>query len=384
MSKHPTRSTARARRLGACSLAAALLMLAGCGGAGGGASNEVKIAIAGPMTGSDAQYGQDFWRGASLAAKAVNAKSKDTKVTLKKFDDVDDTTQAANVAQKIASDSSIDAVVGHFTTPTVFATMPIYKRNQIPQLVVSASNPDITKRGDKWLYRVSPPITFNAGVVAKALKHKVHPKKVAALYLNTDYGTADHSAFLAAAKKQGLHVVLNQSYQPDTKDFTNLVLKLKSMHPDAIYLSSYYNDAALIVKQAAEAGVDGLYFSPGSLYSPAYVKVGGDSVEGNTYTLSVPHTAQWKNAVKTYKKKYQATPDQFALYSYSAVQAIAEAATKNGVDRSSIRDGLDKLDGLATPVGPLGFNANGQYLPSKLSWITVRQGHWQLAKLPRG
>jgi branched-chain amino acid transport system substrate-binding protein len=362
----------RARRaLAAVAAGAALLLVAACGSSSGGGGGSIKVAVAGPMTGSDAQYGTDFWRGASLAAADLKGK-----VTLEKFDDVDDSTQAANVAQKIASDRSISAVMGHFTTSTVFATMPIYKQNEIPQLVISASTPAITERGDKWLFRVNPPNTWGSAQVAKGLATQVKPKRIAAVYLNTDYGQADHSGFLAAAKKNGLDIVMNESYQPTTTDFTNLVLKLKQSRADAVYLSSYYNDAALIVKQAAAAGFTSHWFSGGGLYSPAYVQVGGRAVESDTWANTLPDSPQLRDVTQTYKKKYGAEPDPFVFYAYSAVRALAKAASLKGTSRSDLRDGLAQLKDLPTPVGKLTFDGNGQFQPGQAGWVTVRSGKW--------
>lgn len=354
--------------------AAALMLVAACGGgsgAGSGGGGAIKIAVAGPMSGSDAQYGTDFWRGASLAAADLGGK-----VTLEKFDDVDDSTQAANVAQKIASDRGISAVMGHFTTSTVFATMPIYKQNQIPQLVTSASTPSITQQGDKWLFRVNPPNTFGSSQVAKALAAQVKPKRIAAVYLNTDYGQADHNGFLAAARPAGLNIVLNESYQPSATDFTNLVLKLKQAGADAVYLSSYYNDAALIVKQAAAAGFTSRWYSPGSLYSPAYPQVGGAAVESNTWASTLPDSAELRSVTQAYQKQYGTEPDSFVFYAYSAVRALARAAELKGTSRANLRDGLAQIRGLPTPVGKLTFDRTGQFQPSQSGWVTVRAGRW--------
>jgi branched-chain amino acid transport system substrate-binding protein len=373
-----------ARRPGVAGLVlglAAILLVGACGqgGGNGGQGSDLKIAVAGPMSGSDAQYGSDFWRGATLAAADINARGgvKGGKITFEKFDDVDDTTQAANVAQKIGSDSSLAAVLGHFTTPTVLATMPIYKQNQIPQVVVSASNPKITELGDRWLFRVNAPITFEADQVAKGLAGQAKPHRVAAVYLNTDYGTADHAAFTAAAKRYGLDIVASEPYQPNTTDFTNLILKLKDSHADAVYMSSYYNDAALIIKQAVAAGFASRYYSPGSLYSPAFIQVGGNAVEGNTWANTLPDSSTLRTVTREYQAKYGADPDSFVLNAYAGVQAIAEAAREKGTSRSQIRDGLAQEKNVATPLGSLTFNAQGQYLPQRAGWVTVRGGRWQ-------
>jgi branched-chain amino acid transport system substrate-binding protein len=196
------------------------------------------------------------------------------------------------------------------------------------------------------------------------------------VYLNTDYGQADHQGFLNAAGKHGLNVVLNESYQPSATDFTNLVLKLKEQQADAVYLSSYYNDAALIVKQAVAAGFTSRWYSPGALYSPAYPQVGGQAVENNTWANTLPDGAELRAVTQAYQRQYGAEPDSFVFYAYSAVRALAEAANLKGTSRKQLREGLAAIHGLATPVGKLTFDSKGQFQPTQSGWVTVRGGRW--------
>lgn len=356
-----------------------VFLAAACGGqtSSSGGGGTVKIAVAGPMSGSDAQYGQDFWRGATMAVQdaARTGASKGLKVSLQKFDDVDDTTQAADVAQKISSDRSISAVVGHFTTSTTLATMPIYKRAQITLVDVSASSPNITQQGDKWLFRDTRPNNWDGQQYAKQLSTYVHPKKVATVYLNSAYGLASNTGFVQAAKQDGLNVVSQQIYDPSQTDFTNLVQRLKQSGADAVYMSSYYNDAALIIKQAVAAGVTTRWYA-GAVYSPAFLSVGGSAVNGNTWSSTTPPSKSLSTFTAEYQKQYGGVPDSFVNTTYSAVLALIKAAKDKGTSRSEIRDGMAALNGLPTPVGKLKFNRNGQFLPTGQTWLRVKDGKW--------
>lgn len=120
-------STGRAR-LFPLVLATALILI-GCsiGGLAGAGRDEIKIAVVGPMSGDAATYGQDFVRGAQMAAEKINAAGgvDGKKIVIEQFDDRNDTTETANIAQKIGCDPSILASIGHFTSSTVYAAMPI-------------------------------------------------------------------------------------------------------------------------------------------------------------------------------------------------------------------------------------------------------------------
>jgi branched-chain amino acid transport system substrate-binding protein len=359
------------------------LLLAGCSGltsnsaSGGG---ELRIAIAGPFSGDAAQYGQDFMRGAGLAADQINANGgiSGKQVKLLQFDDRNDTTEAANVAQKIASDPSIAASMGHFTSSTVYATMPIYKANQVPLVVISASDPKITQQGNEWLFRVSPTNNLGAEAMADLMIKQNGLKRLASFYLNTDFGKSEHSYWVDQVKKDGGEVVLEEAYQPDAKDFTASIIKLKNSGADGVYLSSYYNDAALLIKQAKAAGVEQKWFASGSVISPQFPEIGGSAVEG-VVTDRIAQGQAWDEVAATYKQKYNQEASPFVVYAYSAMQAIGEAA-RNGATRQGIRDNLPKLKDFATPLGALTFNPDRQVVYSNFDYMVVQDGAFQPLK----
>lgn len=363
-------------------LASALWVATACGTlgqpSGAGGASELRVAVAGPFSGDAAQYGQDFLRGAGLAADKLNAAGgvQGKQIKLVQFDDRNDTTEAANVAQKMAADSGIVASMGHFTSSTVYATMPIYKSNELPLLVISASDPKITQQGNEWLFRVSPTNNLGAEAMADLIVKQRGLTKIASFYLNTDFGKSEHGYFVDRAQKNGGELVLEEGYQPDAKDFTASIIKLKSSGAQAVYLSSYYNDAALLIKQAKAAGVEQQWFSSTSVVSPSFAQVGGSAVEG-VLADRIAQSGTWDEVAAAYKDKYGQEASPFVIYAYSAAQAIGEAA-KNGATRQGIRDGLVKLKELPTPVGPITFDANRQVVYSNFDYLIVKDGTFQL------
>jgi branched-chain amino acid transport system substrate-binding protein len=364
-------------------VAAATFLVACQGGLGSStASSEMKIAVVGPMSGDASQYGQDFTRGAQLAADKINADGgvNGKKITIATFDDRNDTTEAANVAQKITTDPSVLVAMGHFTSSTVYAAMPIYKANQLPLVVISASDPKITQQGNEWVFRVSPTNDIGSQAVADLIIKQKGLNRVAAAYLNTDFGKAENGYFVERVNANGGEVVLNEAYQPDAKDFTSTISKLKSANPEAVYLSSYYNDAVLLIRQAKAAGVQTQWFASGAIISPGFTEVGGQDVEG-VITDRVAQGQLWDQVAAEYKQKYGDAPSPFVVYANSATQTIAEAA-KKGSTRTAIRDGLAQIRDLPTGIGNLTFDANRQAVYQHFDFLIVKSGQFQPIQQP--
>jgi branched-chain amino acid transport system substrate-binding protein len=316
-----------------------------------------------------------------MAAAKINADGgvNGKQIKIVTFDDRDDTTEAANVAQKIGSDSSIVASMGHFTSSTVYAAMPIYKTSQMPLLVISASDPKITQQNNEWVFRVSPPNDVGVRAQVDLIVKQLGIKKVATMYLNTDFGKSEHGAFLDQVKKDGGTVVFDEPYQPDTKDFTSSLIKLKGSGAEATYLSSYYNDAALLIKQAKNAGVETRWFASGGITSPEFSQVGGPAVEG-VITARTGGGSSWDQVAAEYKQQNGQDASPFVIYAYSATQAIAAAAKQKGTSRKDIRDGLAQFKNFDAAIGPLTFDANRQVEYNNVTFLIVKDGQFQVWK----
>ena len=371
-------STARARLFPL--ILATALILTGCsiGGLAGAGRDEIKIAVVGPMSGDAATYGQDFVRGAQMAAEKINAAGgvDGKKIVIEQFDDRNDTTETANIAQKIGSDPSIVASMGHFTSSTVYAAMPIYKANGLPLVVISASDPKITQQGNEWVFRVSPTNDIGAQAMADLMVKQLGLKRIATFYLNTDFGKSEHQYFVERVQENGGTIVLDEPYQPDTKDFTSGIIKLKNSGAEAVYLSSYYNDAALLIKQAVASGVQTRWFASGAIISNQFPQVGGEAVEG-VITARVARGQNWEAVAAEYRQRYGAEPTPFVIYAYTATQAIAEAARQEGATRDGIRRGLEAIENLDTAIGPLTFDENRQAIYTEFEFLIVQDGQFK-------
>ena len=164
------------------------------------------------------------------------------------------------------------------------AASPIYQKAKLVQFGFTNSHPDFTKGGDyMWSNSVSQadeqPLSAAYAVKRLGLKH------IAVLHLNTDWGRTSKDIFVKAAKDMGAEVVAVEGYLADEKDFRSTLVRVRDAKPDGLMLISYYSDAALIARQVKQAGLKLPMVAASSVYSPKFVELGGDAVEG-MYTAS--------------------------------------------------------------------------------------------------
>src|SRR6202012_6054201 len=105
----------------------------------------IKIAMAGPITGSDAAIGEQMSRGARQAVADINAKGGvlGKQLTLDFGDDAWDPKQAVAVANKFAV-SGVVFVAGHYCSSTSIPASAIYADAGILEISPASTNPAYT------------------------------------------------------------------------------------------------------------------------------------------------------------------------------------------------------------------------------------------------
>ncbi len=342
----------------------------------------VKIGFAAPLTGDNAVYGEGMKRAAELAINEANTSdavlSKGIRFQLRAEDDAGDPKQAVNVANAIAGDKEVVAVVGHFNSGCSIPASPVYNDASLAMVSVS-SNPALTAQGlpnvDRVVAKDDAQGNFAAGLV-KDLGFA----KVAIVDDSTPYGQGLAAEFKKTFAANGGTVVSEEHIQPKDVDFSALVTKLKAAAPAAVYYAGAHTEGALLTKQMKEAGLKVPVIGGDMIYSPEYVKIAGNAnAEGDMATsLGLPLEQQPKGGefLAKYTGAYGKAPEAYDSYAYDATNAIIAAVLKAGTDRAAVmkavRDG--SIEGV---TGTVAFDENGDNKIQAISAYKVINGIWK-------
>ena len=311
--------------------------------------NEIKVAVAGPYTGSVAAFGEMIKRGAELKAKEINAAGgvNGKTLTLIFEDDAGKDKEASLVAERIASNRQILAVVGHFNSACSLAGKPIYQRAGIVELSPGSTNVNVAA-GSDWTFRNIYRDDFQAAFAAKYIKNVLGDiQKVAIFFDNDDYGQGLKDSFAAEAKELGLEIVGMEAYDRDNTDFKAQLTSIKAKQPDLIFLSGLYSQAGLIASQARETGITAQLFGADGVDSPDFLAIAGDAAEGTYVTTPFVFRSDDTKAQKmavAFEEMHRVAPDTWAALTYDAVGMIVEAIETGGENRKAIRDHLASID----------------------------------------
>jgi branched-chain amino acid transport system substrate-binding protein len=311
-----------------------------------GAAETIKIGVAGPHTGPNAAFGEQFWRGATQAAEDLNAAGgvNGKMIELVKADDACEPKQAVSVANRQVDYDKVAAVVGHFCSSSTIPASEVYAEAGILMMSPASTNPKVTDRKIPTVFRICGRDDQQGVVAAEYIVNILGAKKVAVIHDKDTYGQGLADAMRDHMATLGVKEVLYEGLTRGEKDFNALVTKIKATGADVVYFGGLHTEAGPLVRQMREQGVTAAFVSGDGIVSEDLVESAG----GPQFVKGVYHTfgrdprkiPESKEVIEKFRSAgYE--PEGYTLYAYATVQAIAAAmAATGGVDGAQLADWL--------------------------------------------
>lgn len=333
--------------------------------AAAGAAEVIKIGVAGPHTGANAAFGEQLWKGAEQAAKDINAAGgiKGKMIEVVKADDACEPKQAVAVANRLVDQDKVKAVIGHFCSSSTIPATEIYADADLLSITPASTNPKVTERGLKTVFRTCGRDDQQGVVAADYVVKNLKAKKVAVIHDKDTYGQGLADAMKAHMEKVGQKAALYEGLTRGEKDFNALVTKIKAAGAEAVYFGGLHAEAGPLVRQMREQGLTSTAFISGDgITSEEFVAAAGGKnfVDGvyMTFGADPRNIADGKKAVEEFRKAgYE--PEGYTLYSYAAMQSIVAAMEATGsTSGAKLADWLHK-NTVKTVMGPKAWDAKG-------------------------
>jgi branched-chain amino acid transport system substrate-binding protein len=274
------------KRLAGVMLAGAL-SLAGANAAQ--AQEKIKIGFAGPLTGAQAHYGNDFKNGITLAVEDFNATKpviggKQVQIVLDAQDDQADPRTGTMVAQKLVDDG-VKGMLGHFNSGTTIPASRIYAQAGVPEIAM-ATAPEYTQQGFKSAFRMMTSDTQQGAVIGGYAVTGLKFTKIAIVDDRTAYGQGLADQFEKAAKAAGATIVDREFTSDKSVDFKSVLTKLKASGAQAVFFGGADAQAAPMVKQMHELGMKQPLIAGEMVKSDTFLKIAGPAADGTVVSLA--------------------------------------------------------------------------------------------------
>jgi branched-chain amino acid transport system substrate-binding protein len=327
-----------------------------------GASAQVKLGIAGPLTGGSAAFGAQLKNGVEQAVQDINAAGGilGQKIQLSVGDDRADPKEGVSVANKFVGDG-VKFVVGHFNSGVTMPSSEVYQENGILEITPAATNPKITERNMWNIFRTCGRDDQQGGVAGAIIADKFKGKRVAVVHDKTTYGQGLAEETRKAMNAKGLKEVLFEGVNVGDKDYSALVSKIKAARADLVYWGGLHDTGGLILRQLRDQGVKATFMGADGITDDEFAAIAGPGAEGTLMTFSPdPRTNPAnKQIIEVFRKK-GFEPQAYTLYSYAAVQVIKQAAeTAKSLDPKKVAEVMHSGKVFNTVLGDISFDKKG-------------------------
>jgi branched-chain amino acid transport system substrate-binding protein len=328
------------------------------------AQSTYKVAVAGPMTGANASFGEQLRRGAQAAVDDINNAGgiKGKKLELVVGDDACEPKQAVSLASKLVELDKVVAVAGHFCSSCTIPASDTYAEANLLMVTMGSTNPKVTDRKFPAVLRTIGRDDQNGKVAGDYIVDKLHAKKVAILHDKDTYGKGIADATKEVLNKRGVKEVIYEGLTRGEKDFNALVTKIKGAGVDVVYFGGLSPEAGTLVRQLREQGVQAIFMSADGIAEKTFVTSagGGANVKGVLMTYGEdPRENPASQAVVKNFRKAGFEPEGFTLYTYATIQTIAAALNGSKTTGGADMANWLKANTVKTVMGSKAWDANG-------------------------
>jgi branched-chain amino acid transport system substrate-binding protein len=263
------------------------------------------------------------------------------------YDDQGKPDELIKLTERLAQQDKVDMILSPYATHMNLAAAPIINKYEYPVIMTTSTTAKIYDLAPKWPYafwNISQPkeSTQPMSQALAALKKEGKIKgRVAAIHPTVEFGVEMHTAFIEAAKKDGLDVVFSKSYPFGASDLQPLIREAMATNPDAFLSFSYPPDTFMVTEQMQIVGFNPqfMYVAIGGVFA-GYKGKFGNKVNGIlVYGGIDPNVAGMDEYNKAHRALHNRDSEAGAVNVYSALEVTQQAVETVGeIDRKKIRD----------------------------------------------
>jgi branched-chain amino acid transport system substrate-binding protein len=344
------------------------------------AEDDIDIGLAAPLTGHYAWSGEHVVQGASLAIENINARGGILGEQLRAVlvDDFCHPEQAVAAARRLIA-AKVPVVIGHQCSGAALPASEEYERAGIVLISPAATNPRVTGRGLRTVFRVCGRDDEQGSMAGDLLVERWGERRIAIVHDGQAYGAGLAQETRRRLTELGVEEALFAAVAAGATDFPELIARLREAKIDVVFFGGYQHEAGLIVRQAKAQLAAIEFVMPDGIAGEDFWLIAGEAAEG--ILMSALAEARSRPSAKTVVEEFREArsyePLGSTLYAYAAVQAWAQAAEEAGTtDPEAVIPAL-RSGQFDTVLGTLGFDERGDVTGIRsFDWFVWSDGEY--------
>lgn len=350
-------------------------------------TNTLKIAVAGPMTGDNAEYGIGFGNAVDLVARKWNDNGGITvgnttyQVEVVKYDDKSESDEATTIAYNIVSDPNIIGVIGHFASGICMVAAPIYQQAKYINISPTSSHADYSSIGD-YIFRNNTVIDAETLVGVKIAIEDLGGKRIGILSIDTEWGQSAGNEMEKHIVEQGGTVALRQEVSEAAVDFATEIANFKSADADVILVAGLYGTLGPFIVALQNSNYLVPVVGCSNSYTDQMLEYAVQAPDIEVYAPVAFFAGDTDPAVKDYvqlyTETYGAAPSALTTQAYDSADILLESVARaQSLDRKSIQKAMleTNYEGMS---GHTTFDEIGD-AHKEFTKVTIKNGAWVLA-----
>jgi len=297
------------------------------------------IGFAAPITGPAASLGQQMLGWGRFFVSRYNRTHKNKLQLVLGDTQLPDTAQAIQVAERLASNSKILAVVGPAGSQEVQVSTASLKSGGLGFISGTATRTSLTVDGTRkgFFFRTVPNDDQQGPRVASYIRTTLKATRVVIVDAQNTYSTGLADKVESILKGAGLDVRRESVSEATVSDFSSLVARIPA-NTQVVYTPwQLAPKAQLFGQQLRAAGKDARMFGSDGLFDPDNFKIPGSLISFFPIDLKSKAITAYKNGPGGGKS------DLFGLPSYEAADVVARAIDKACANGSASRAEVRKF-----------------------------------------
>jgi branched-chain amino acid transport system substrate-binding protein len=301
----------------------------------------------------------------------------------------DDQTQPANVPKiytKLLTVDDVDLVVSGYGTNLTAPAMPIIMREGMVFMSLFALGANEQFNYDRYFQIMpagpEPKEDWSRPFIKLATDHGL--QTIALVGADAEFSQNALEGARTNAEAAGLEIVYDESYPPNTADFTPIIRAIQATNPDVVFVGSYPPDSAGMVRAANELGLQTKLFGGGMVglqYASLLTSLGPMLNGIVNYDFWVPEPTLDFPGIQEFLTKYEERAagqgvDPLGHYlppfAYAYMQVLGDAVEAVGsIDQEAIANHI-RDNTFETVVGPVKFGPNGEWATSRVLMVQLQ------------
>lgn len=357
----------------------------------------LKLGVNLDTTGYAAWLGEPELRAVRLFAEQINASGgiDGHPLELVIYDNQSNPERSANNAKKLIQRDKVLAMISTSITATSNASKPIAQSAKVTMYSLSGSfeaNYQNSYSFAGFVHTTDMVETIYDYFVQKGIK------RVAVLCANDSTGQTWFDETSKASKKYGIKMA-SERFSVNDLDVTPQLARLKGINPQALIVGVSGKPNAVVAKNFNQMGFKIPYITGHGNISDSFLKLMKGN-EPDTLLLPGAHFIVWKELpasypqrkimqefTDAYQKKYQQTPDIYAVVAYDAaritVEAMKRVKPQGPQDSEKIRNAIEQIRSFPAVYGGTYTFSKDDHRGLKKTdalMIQVKDGQFRMAK----